>query len=279
MDIKLIEIFDDSIKFILTESTIAFANAVRRIVLANVPTLVIEDVYVLKNTSPLFDEFIAQRLGLVPLKYNEDFELNFRDKCECGGIGCNLCTVTFTISKKATDSPTTIYSGDLISSQEGVEPINRNIPIVKIGPNQSVELECMAQLGTGKDHAKWQPVSAIGYQLVPLVEIDQLKCNNCNECINSCYRDVFDEDSGTIKVVNSLNCNLCKYCVEMCDEGAISISEDPSQIIISFDINTGTPASSILVKAGELLLAKTDEFKNALQKAIIEKEEKEKNKE
>lgn len=279
MDIKLIEIFDDSIKFILTESKIAFANAIRRIVLANVPTLVIEDVYVLKNTSPLFDEFIAQRLGLVPLKYNEDFELNFRDKCECGGIGCNLCTVTLTISKETTDTPTTIYSGDLISSQESVEPINRNIPIVKLGPNQSVELECMAQLGTGKDHAKWQPVSAIGYQLVPLVEIDQSKCTNCNECITSCYRDVFDEVSRTIKVVNSLNCNLCKYCVEMCEEGAISISEDPSQIIISFDINTGAPASSILVKAGELLLAKTDEFKNVLQKAIIEKEEKEKNKE
>ena len=55
MEIELIELFPNSIRFILTDVSLAFANAIRRIALADVPSLVIEDVYVLRNTSPLFD--------------------------------------------------------------------------------------------------------------------------------------------------------------------------------------------------------------------------------
>ncbi|MCK5410027.1 MAG: DNA-directed RNA polymerase subunit D, partial [Candidatus Heimdallarchaeota archaeon] len=79
MDIELVEIFPNSVKFILSGVSLAYANALRRLALAEVPSLVIEDVYVLRNTSPLFDEFIAHRLGLIPLKYDiNNLELNFR---------------------------------------------------------------------------------------------------------------------------------------------------------------------------------------------------------
>jgi len=276
MDIELIELFPNSIKFVLTDITLAFANTIRRITLAEVPTLIIEDVYVLKNTSPLFDEFIAHRLGLVPLKYDEDIlELNFREDCDCGGIGCNLCTVTLTLSKE-TDNQTTsiVYSGDLISLQEGVKPISDNIPIVKLGPNQSLELECMAQLGRGKEHAKWQPVSAIGYQEFPIPKIDQEKCNNCLACIDACYRGVFQKVGNSVKVVNPLRCTLCKHCKSACELEAITIGHDASKTIFSFETNGGQEISSLLVNAGAILIAKIEEFKNELETTIIEEKEK-----
>ena len=45
----------------------SLANAVRRSV-AEVPTLAIDEVEIYKNDSPLYDEMLALRLGLVPLK-------------------------------------------------------------------------------------------------------------------------------------------------------------------------------------------------------------------
>ena len=274
MDIELIELFPNSIKFILSDVSLAFANAIRRTSLAEVSSLVIEDVYVLRNTSPLFDEFIAHRLGLIPLKYDiNDLDLNFRDECDCGGIGCNMCTVTLTISKETDNQTTTVvYSSDLISSNEGVEPISSTIPIVKLGPNQALELECMAQLGKGKEHAKWQPVSAMGYQVFPIPKINKDKCTNCLICTDACYRGVFQKTGDNVQVANPLNCTLCKYCIDLCEPDAITINDDPTKVIFSFETNGGMNPANVLTKAGELLLSNIDEFKKTLESTLIEKE-------
>jgi DNA-directed RNA polymerase I and III subunit RPAC1 len=45
----------------------SIANAFRRILLADIPTLAIEDVFILNNTSIIQDEVLAHRLGLIPL--------------------------------------------------------------------------------------------------------------------------------------------------------------------------------------------------------------------
>ena len=277
MDIELIELFPNSIKFILSDISLAFANAIRRTALADVPSLVIEDVYVLRNTSPLFDEFIAHRLGLIPLKYNPDeLELNFKGECDCGGIGCNLCTVTLTLSKETDNQSTSVvYSGDFISTQEGVEPISKTIPIVKLGPNQALELECMAQLGIGKEHAKWQPVSAMGYQEFPIPKINKNKCTKCLACIDACYTGVYQKVGDEVQVANPLNCTLCNYCLDFCEPDAITIQKDSTKVIFSFETNGGLDPSTILVKAGNTLLSKIDEFKKSLKTTLSEKEKEE----
>ena len=55
----------------------AVANAFRRILIAEIPTLAIENVFVNNNTSVIQDEVLAARLGLVPLKGGKEGLLQF----------------------------------------------------------------------------------------------------------------------------------------------------------------------------------------------------------
>jgi DNA-directed RNA polymerases I and III subunit RPAC1 len=46
----------------------SIANAFRRILIAEVPTMAIETVFVFNNTSVIQDEVLSHRLGLIPIK-------------------------------------------------------------------------------------------------------------------------------------------------------------------------------------------------------------------
>ncbi|HDI02912.1 MAG TPA: DNA-directed RNA polymerase subunit D [Candidatus Aenigmarchaeota archaeon] len=156
MKIKILKKSDDEIEFEVTGRTPAFANALRRTMMVKVPVLAIEDVIFTANDSPLFDEVIAHRLGLIPLKFVPK-TFNRRDECSCGGEGCINCQVVFVLDKTG---PCTVYSGDLKSTNPEVKPLYDNIPITKLGENQKLKLEAVAIMGTGKEHAKWKAANA-----------------------------------------------------------------------------------------------------------------------
>lgn len=68
MRIDIIHMDEESVVFDLTGVDVSVANALRRILLAEVPTVAIETVYIQENTSILQDEVLSHRLGLVPIK-------------------------------------------------------------------------------------------------------------------------------------------------------------------------------------------------------------------
>ena len=88
-----------TLKFELSNTELHMANALRRIIIAEVPTMAIDIVQVKENTSALNDEFIAHRLGLVPLVSDtvDDFELH--QQCQCDEF-CSKCSVSYRLYKK-----------------------------------------------------------------------------------------------------------------------------------------------------------------------------------
>ncbi|WP_324662568.1 DNA-directed RNA polymerase subunit D [Haloarcula sediminis] len=135
--------------------TPAFANGIRRAMVADVPTFSIDTVRVIENTSVMFNEQIGLRLGLVPLTTDlDDFEVGDE--------------VTLSLS---VDGPSTAYSSDLVSSDSLVAPADDNIPIIDLKDGQRLEVEADAVLDTGKEHAKHQGGVAVGYRHLQRTEV------------------------------------------------------------------------------------------------------------
>jgi DNA-directed RNA polymerase subunit D len=82
-------------------------------------------------------------------------------ECDCKStLGCSKCRVLLVLDAEANEKTVSVASGELVSEDETVKPVSKDIPIVVLAPNQKLKFEAYARLGTGKDHAKWQPTSA-----------------------------------------------------------------------------------------------------------------------
>jgi len=168
MDVKILDCGKNEVKFMLSGVNLRFANALRRAMIAEVPKLAIDEVNIHENTSLLYDEQLALRLALIPLKTDlSDYGADDRVSLTLKAISPERAGYTM------------VYSKELISSEPNVEAAFGNIPIVKLNSSerevggmksiarQKIVLEAIAKLGRGKEHAKWQPVSACSYKDMP----------------------------------------------------------------------------------------------------------------
>lgn len=140
--------------------------------------MAIDLVEVEANTSVLADEFIAHRLGLIPLSAKGvDDVLYSRDCGRCDQY-CEECSVTLTLHAKCTtDEPMSIYARDLVVSEPRpnesvgnpviVDPEGQGSLICRLRKEQELRMKCIAKKGIAKEHAKWAPVSAVGFEYDP----------------------------------------------------------------------------------------------------------------
>lgn len=137
-----------------------YVNALRRLAISEVPTLAIDDVVILENSSVMHDEALAHRLGLIPLR-TDPGRFVMAHECDCGStLGCSKCRVLLVLDAEATDKTKVVTSAEIVSEDEMVKPVSKDIPIIALAPTQKLKFEAYARLGTGKSHAKWQPTSA-----------------------------------------------------------------------------------------------------------------------
>ncbi len=153
------------IGFILSGATPAYANALRRSIISLVPTIAIEDVEFFENSSALYDEVIAHRLGLLPLVTDlETYRLPTAD--EKDGVSRAACEVKMTLEAKG---PCTVYASDLKSKDPKIKCAYPQMPIVKLLKNQTIKLEATALMGQGTTHMKWSAAGA-HYQHLPIIK-------------------------------------------------------------------------------------------------------------
>ena len=156
MKVDIIKEDTDILVFRLTDITISLANALRRIMLSDIPNIAIDDVIIHKNTTVMCDEIIAHRLGLIPLKYNGDYNelknlhaLSIRLTCTCNDMHIN-----------------TVYSNKLNIQDSRCELLSGDIPIVKMIKGQELDIELFTSTGTHNDHSKWSYVTSCYYKIL-----------------------------------------------------------------------------------------------------------------
>ena len=168
MEIRILENNKEQgkLSFILKDSDHVYANTLRRLMIDEVPAMAIEDVEFSKNNSILYDEVVAHRLGLLPLKTDLK-SYNLPDKCKCESKGCNRCSLKMVLRASKTGN---VYASEIKSKDPAVKPVYGDTPIVKLLKGQSLELEATAVLGNGRQHTKWSPCH-VYYKYRPIVEI------------------------------------------------------------------------------------------------------------
>ena len=273
MKIQVLEKNEIDLRLLIEGTNAAFMNALRRIVISEVPTMAIDEVVIIENSSPLQDEFLSHRIGLVPLKTDLD-TYNLPENCECKSeFGCNLCRVSLVLEAEAEDRRMTVYSGDLKSENPAAVPVSNRIPIVKLAPEQRIRLEAYARLGKGKDHARWQPVSKCAYKYRPFVKIDTKLCDLCGDCIKVCPENILAKSGSKMVVKNVSNCTLCQDCVDACQKNpkAANVTWDESSFLFSLESTGALQAERIFQEAIKILDQK---LKNFLVELRVKKDEK-----
>lgn len=258
---------EHSCRFILSGAMPAFANSIRRAMASEVPKLAIDSVGIYDNTSGLFDEMLAHRLGLVPLRTEPGTYVPI-EECTCEGQGCDRCTVSYTIS---VEGPGMVWSRDLIPNDSEAGPAQGDIPIVKLEKGQKVVVEARAILATGKTHAKWQPTTICGYKNYPALTVDA-RCDGCGVCVDACPRQVLRLTGRTVAIDDARieNCSLCRLCEKGClstgigDQPAIRVGTEADRFIFTVESDGSIPATEILRQSVRFLRTRGEEFSRAL---------------
>jgi DNA-directed RNA polymerase subunit D len=274
LEIKILEEKDNSLRFLLKGVNHAYANALRRAMIAEVPAMAIDDVIIIENNSVLYDEVIAHRLGLIPLKTDLDTFV-LPEECDCKSeLGCSKCRASFTLEVESVDEPVIVYSSDL-KGDSAVVPVSGNIPIVKLAPSQRLKLELYAKLGRGLEHAKWQPVSASAYKYLPKVTVNPDNLANPEQVIQICPTDVYVPDSDRkIAVRDELACTLCMDCVERATPVdakkpfPVRIEGDENAFIFNIESTGCMPSRRIVTEASKILDKKALNFTDFVKKEL-----------
>ena len=167
---------DNEMEFDLIGIHAAVANALRRVLHVEVPSMAIETVFIITNTSIMDDAMLSQRLGLVPIFANAE-KFDFRAHNE---EPTDLNTLVFKLQKECVLNPKaskdeidlnikylnhTVTSGDLVWNPQGeqkpeddIRPFHDDIVLTNLTPGQKIDLELHCQKGIGKEHIKWSPV-------------------------------------------------------------------------------------------------------------------------
>ena len=149
---------------------IYYVNVVRRVLMADIPTMAIEYVYIQENTSLIPDEFLVHRLGLVPIQANA-YLFRFPSTLEPPDANSLQPDTHLLFSLRVTEGNIVHASQlkwiPLHQSQQRMNPlpsiVHPDIPLLHLPPGGNLDIRCVATKGTGRDHVKWSAVEHVYY--------------------------------------------------------------------------------------------------------------------
>lgn len=257
MEIRILEKSKDKqyLSFMLRGTSPAYANTLRRFMLSEVPTMAIEDIEFVKNSSPLYDETIAHRLGLIPLV--TDLK-SYRMKKGPDDDGAAACETVLTLRAKG---PCTVYASNLKAKDPKIVPVYPEMPICILLKGQELEFQATAILGKGKTHAKWSSCH-VWYSYEPTITVNN-KSDLFDKMKHMYPPQIFDK-SGKIDKATILENNLVDAVEGVCED-IVKVEYNDKNIIFYIESWGQLDAKIIVQKALDIFDEYLDAFEGALK--------------
>ncbi len=183
------------------------ANALRRYI-NQILILAVNDVEISKNDSPLYDETIAHRIGLIPLKTEKGVDKKTTAKLKLS-------------SKKEGE----VYSKEL---QGSIKVAYDKIPITLLNKGQELELTANVRAGKGEEHSKFSP-GLMFYRNLVRIKLDK-KCSQ--KIIEICPKKIFKLKDGKLIIEDEFKCDMCNACVDFCKKEGGNIDIIPKEELL-----------------------------------------------
>ncbi|ODQ78531.1 hypothetical protein BABINDRAFT_162737 [Babjeviella inositovora NRRL Y-12698] len=284
-DIQISYISERTANFDLVNIDTSIANAFRRVMIAEVPSVAAENVYIFNNTSVIQDEVLAHRIGLIPLKVDPDMLTWLDPTADEKDKFTDENTVVLSLDVACTKNPhapkgTTdpkqlyrnshIYARDLKFEPQGKQlEVFKNCPVVatdpdillcKMRPGQEISLRVHCILGIGSDHAKFSPVSTASYRLMPTINI--IKPITGTDAVK--FQGCFPEGVITIKndqavVADARRDTVSRECLRHEEfEGKVKLGRNRDHFIFNVESTGAMSPEEIFFKSVRVLRNKLE---------------------
>ncbi|XP_003386510.1 PREDICTED: DNA-directed RNA polymerases I and III subunit RPAC1-like isoform X2 [Amphimedon queenslandica] len=298
--VDIVSLSYSSVEFDMIGLDPPIANAIRRILLVEVPTMAIEKVHVINNTSVIQDGVLAHRMGLIPLfadprkfsflpprtedapfpeQLTPQHMLEFKLKVKCSR---NVN------APSDSEDPNELYishkvtSGDMkwvpiedqsqLFSVHDIRPVDKDILIAKLRPGQEIDLRLICVKGIGKDHAKFSPVATASYRLLPEITLTKPVVGPAAEKLASCFSKgvirVQDVSGQKRAVVSNPRRDTCSREVLRHEDlkDSVQLSRVKDHFIFSVESTGALSADTLVLEAIRVMIEKCNHFISELDR-------------
>jgi DNA-directed RNA polymerase subunit D len=236
---KLIEKNNDQIVF---ESEIdeSLANVIRRY-MNHIPVIAVDEIEIFKNDSPLYDETVSHRIGLIPLKMDKSVKKN-------------------PVLKLSSKKEGFVYSGELTGE---IDPVYSNIPITFLNHGQELEFNATTVLGEGREHAKFSPGLMFYRNVVEIVLDKELS----DEVKRECSDNEISEKGAKVIVLDNKKQQVEDVCESIArKKGKVAEIHKKDGLVITVESFGQLNPEEMFVKSIEQVKKSLNEFSKQLSK-------------
>ncbi len=256
--VSVVEISDRRIKILIEGFPVAFVNSIRRVILSDVPTMAVDFAYFYNNTSNIYDEIIAHRLGLVVLKSDEALnKYKSPEDCKNADETDRNCYVEIILRKSLSDSANKgeyVKASDMEISDPDITPVYPETPIAYLAPGQELHVVAYARLGRGREHGKWSPASVSALKFMPILKVlkrDKFsdECLKCLEAYPTIKDFIISGKEKVMELTDVERTSGLRYCIETSCKDAIELTYSKEKLILEVESTGALKTERIIYEA------------------------------
>jgi len=225
---KFIKNTEERVVFLLKTNE-TMVNALRRN-MGLIPTMAIDELEISRNDSPLYDETLAHRMGLIPLKMDKKFKEG------------DILKIKLDSKKEGT-----VYSGEI---KGDAEIVYKKIPITILDKEQELKIKGKTRMGTGREHAKFSPGFMFYRKVAQIVTDKEFE----NEIKRAFPESEIKEKGSKIEIIDNKERTVSDFCEGLAQKNKkkIEVSETDA-VVVSVESFGQMKAEDIFKKTIEIL--------------------------